>query len=136
MHKLSENLKVDVAMVAVTLNGGANTPLWVSMKEYDSAMVIIQTAALHNSSALTCQLRQATSAAGAGAKNITGYTAAFTGLEDNTAKTIDVRGENLDNNNAFTYLGILITETATQNAAVAATFVRERCRHAQATLPA
>jgi hypothetical protein len=136
MHKLSENLKVDVAMVAATLNNSANTPLWVSMKEYDSAMLIIQSATLAAGAALTCQLRQATSAAGAGAKNITGYTAAFTDAEDNTAKTIDVRGENMDNNNGFTYLGILITETATQNAAVAATFVRERCRHAQATLPA
>jgi hypothetical protein len=136
MHKLSENLKVDVAMVHATLNNSSNTPLWVSMKNYDAAMLIIQTATLAAGAALTCQLRQATSAAGAGAKNITGYSTTFTAAEDDTAKTIDVRAENLDTNNSFTYLGILITETGTQNAAVAATFVRGRARYAQATLPA
>lgn len=136
MHKLSENLKVDVAMVAATLNNGSNTPLWVSMKNYNDIMTIIQSANIAAGGALTCQLRQATSAAGGGAKNITGKTASFTDAEDNTAKTIDCRAEDLDINNGYIYVGVLITETGVQNAAVGATFVRGNPRYAQASLPA
>ncbi len=136
MHKLSENLKVDVAMVAATLNNSSNTPLWVSMKNYHAALVIIQSATIAAGGAVTVQLRQATSAAGAGAKNITGYTSSFSDTDDNKVKTIDVKSENLDTNNGFTYLGVLLTETGSQNAAMSATFVRGNPRYAQASLPA
>jgi len=136
MHKLSENLKVDPAMNFATLNNSSNTPLWVSMKNYNDIMTIIHSQTIAAGGALTCQLRQATSAAGAGAKNITGKTAAFTDAEDNTTKTIDCRAEDLDINNSFIYVGILITETGVQNAGVDAEFVRGNPRYAQATLPA
>ena len=135
MHKLSQNLKVDVAMVAATLNGSANTPLWVSMANYDALLMIIQSADIAGVGAVTCQLRQAKTAAGGTPKDITGKTAAFAAGEDDTVKTIDVRGEDLDVNNGYTHVGVLITETASANAAMSATSVRGRAGYAQATLP-
>lgn len=136
MHKLSENIKEDVMMNFATLNNSANTPLWVSMKNYDAARIIIFSQTLAAGAALTCQLRQATSSGGAGAKNVTGYSTSFTDAEDDKLKGIDFRAENLDTNNGFTYVGVLITETGSKNAAVAALIIRERARYAQASLPA
>lgn len=135
MHKLSQNLKVDVAMVAATLNGGANTPLWVSMANYDALLMLIQSAAIAPSGAITVQLKQAKDALGTTPINITGKTAAFTDAEDNTVKTIDLRSEEMDVNNGYTHVGVLITETGSQNAAMSATSVRGRAGYAQAVLP-
>ena len=138
MHKLGENLRVDPAMIAATLNNSSNVAsyLWVDMSLYDSLLCIIQSAAMHNSSVVTVQLKQATNNAGANVKSITGFTSSFSGTDDNKAKVISLRAENLDVNNSFRYVAVLLTETATQNAAMSATFVRERARYAQATLPA
>ena len=136
MHKLSQNLKVDVAMVAATLNGSLNTPLWVSMANYDALLMIIQSADIAGGGAVTVKLRQAKDALGTTPKDIALKTAAFTDAEDNTVKTIDVRGEDLDVNNGYTHVGVLLEETASQNAAMSATSVRGRAGYAQAILPA
>ena len=138
MHKLSQHLKVDVAMVAATLNGGStpsNTPLWVSMANYDALLMIIQSADIAGVGAVTCQLRQAKNAAGGTPKDIAGKTAAFTAAEDDTVKTIDLRSEEMDVNNGYTHVGVLLTETASANAAMSATSVRGRPGYAQAVLP-
>lgn len=135
MHKLSQHLKVDVAMVAATLNNGANTPLWVSMANYDALLMLIQSADIAGVGAVTCQLRQAKNAAGGTPKDIAGKTAAFTAAEDDTVKTIDLRSEEMDVNNGYTHVGVLITETASANAAMSATSVRGRAGYAQAILP-
>lgn len=135
MHKLSENLKVDPAMNHATLNDGSNTPIWVSMENYDSLLCIIHSATIAASGAVTCQLRQATDGSGTDAKNITGNTTSFADSDDDTTKTIDVRAEELDVNNSFTHVGVLLTETGSGNAPMSAVFVRERARYAQETLP-
>jgi hypothetical protein len=136
MHKLSQHLKPDVMMVAATLNNGANTPLWVSMANYDALLMLIQSAAIASGGAVTAQLRQAKTAAGGTPKDITGKTAAFTDAEDDTVKTIDLRSEEMDVNNGYIYVGVLITETGSQNAAISATSIRGRAAYAQAVLPA
>lgn len=135
MHKLSQHLKPDVAMVAATLNNSANTPLWVSMANYDALLMLIQSAAIAPGGAVTAQLRQAKTAAGGTPKDITGKTAAFTDAEDDTVKTIDLRSEEMDVNNGYIYVGVLITETLTQDAAMSATSIRGRAAYAQAVLP-
>ena len=135
MHKLSQHLKPDVAMVAATLNNSANTPLWVSMANYDALLMLIQSAAIAPGGAVTAQLRQAKTAAGGTPKDITGKTAAFTDAEDDTVKTIDLRSEEMDVNNGYVYVGVLITETLSQDAAMSATSIRGRAAYAQAVLP-
>ncbi len=135
MHKLSENLKTDVAMVAATLNNGVNVPLWVSMANYDALLMLIQSAAIAGGGAVTAQLRQAKTAAGGTPKDITGKTAAFTDAEDDTVKTIDLRSEEMDVNNGYVYVGVLLTETGSQNAAMSATSIRGQAAYAQAVLP-
>lgn len=136
MHKLSQHLKIDVAMVAATLNGSANTPLWVSMANYDTLLMLIQSADIAGVGAVTCQLRQAKTALGGTPKDITGKTASFAAGEDDTVKSIDLRSEEMDVNNGYTHVGVLITETASANAAMSATSVRGGAAYAQAVLPA
>jgi len=135
MHKLSQNLKVDVAMVAAVLNNGVNVPLWVSMANYDALLMIIQSADIAGAGAVTCQLRQAKTALGGTPKDITGKLVSFAAGEDDTVKTIDLRGEEMDVNNGYTHVGVLLTETASANANMSATSVRGRAGYAQAVLP-
>ena len=136
MHKFTENFKTDIAMVAATLNNGANTPLWVSMANYDALAVLVQSATIATGGAVTAQLRQAKTAAGGTPKDIAGKTAAFTDAEDDTLKVIEMRAADMDVNNGYKYVGVLITETETQNAAMSAVFVRGRATSGQAILPA
>jgi len=135
MNKLSQHLKPDVAMVSATLNGGANTPLLVSMANYAALLMLIQSAAIAGGGAVTVQLRQAKTAAGGTPIDITGKTAAFTDAEDDTVKTIDLRSEEMDVNNGYIYVGVLITETGSQNAAMSARSIRGQAAYAQAVLP-
>jgi len=136
MHKLSENLKTDIAMVAATLNDGANTPIWVSMANYDALLVLIQSATIAPSATVAVKLQQAKTAGGGTPIDITGKTAAFTDAEDDTLKTIDLRAEEMDVNNGYLYVGVLITAAGTADAPMSATFVRGRPGYAQAVLPA
>lgn len=128
VHKPDENMRADVAMIAATLNNSANTPLYFSMQNYDLAWFLVQTAAMAASS-LTCQMRQRVGAAGA----VANLKAAATVTAANTIDySLFARGE--DFTATYTHVGILITETLTQNAAVSAALVRLRARYKQATM--
>jgi len=137
MHKISENVRdTDVLMAIATLNNSANTPIWFSMKEYDNGRACALAGTIAAGGAVTVQLRQAKTSAGGSAKDVTGYSTSFADTDDDSIKGIDFRAENLDTNNGFTYVGLLLTETGTQNAVMCAWLERERCRHAQASLQA
>jgi len=138
MHKLSENLKTDIAMVAATLNSGgtaSNTPLWVSMANYDALLALIQSATIVTGATVTAKLVQAKTDGGAYI-DIAGKSVSFTAAEDDTLKTIDLRAEEMDVNNGYIYVGVLITAAGGQDAPMSAAFVRGRAGYAQAVLPA
>lgn len=138
MHKLSENLKTDIMMLAATLNGGStpsNTPLWVSMANYNNLLMLIESATIAGGGAVTAQLRQAKTALGGTPINITGKVVSFTDAEDDTMKTIDLRSEEMDVNNGYIYVGVLLTETGSQDAAMSARSIRGQAAYAQAVLP-
>ena len=116
-------------MIAATLNNSANTPVYFPMTNYDLAWFLVQTAARAGAASLTCQMRQRVGAAGA----VANLKAAATVITANAVDaTLFARGE--DFTATYTHVGILITETATQNFAVSSVLLRLRARYKQATL--
>lgn len=129
IHKPDENIKTDVASVYATLNNSTNTPIYFSMANYDLAWFITHVHANAAAGSLTLQMRQRVGAAGA----LANLKAAATLI---TAGTINVslfaRGE--DFTATYTHIGILITETLTQNVTCSAVLLRLRARYKQAIL--
>jgi hypothetical protein len=130
IHKFTENVKEDVAMNQATLSNGANTPIYFSMANYDLAVFLVFTGARTSNASLTCQPRQRIGAGGTEANVGTAATAATA----NAVTVLQVRGEDLNVTGGYTHVGILITETATQNFVVGAICLRMRARYKQATM--
>jgi hypothetical protein len=133
VHDPTENIKTDVAMLQATLNNGANTPLYFSLANYDLAWFLVFTGTRTAAASLTCQMRQRI---GAGGTQANLGTAATVTTGDAVNATLYARGEDLTVNSGYDRVGILITETATQNFVVGALLLRLRARYKQATLPA
>ena len=133
VHDPQENIKVDVAMAQATLSNSANTPTYYSLANYDLAWFLIFTGARTGAASLTCQMRQRI---GAGGTEANLGTAATVITADAVDATLYARGEDLTVNSGYDRVGILITETATQNFVVGALLLRLRARYKQATLPA
>ena len=86
---------------------GTATTGWISMASVGAVLAAIQVGALGASATVDAKFQQATSAAGAGAKDITGK--AITqltkaGTDDNKQVLMSVRAEDLDFNNGFTHV--------------------------------
>ena len=130
IHKPSDNIRTDVAMIIATLNNSFNAEIYFSMANYDLAWFLVTTGARGGGTAsLTCQMRQRVGAAGAQAN----LKAAATVITANGVDgTLFARGEDLTA--TYTHVGILITETATQNFPVASVLLRMRARYKQATM--
>lgn len=132
IHKFTEHVKYDVAMSQATLSNSANTPTYFSMANYDLAVFLIFSGARTSVASLTCQGRQRIGASGTQAN----VGSAVTLATANSLAVVQVRGEDLTVADGNDRVGILITETATQNFVVGAVCLRFRARYKQATLPA
>ena len=99
---------------------GTYTTGWVAAKNFHSFLAIIQAGDLGSSATIDAKLQQATSAAGAGAKDITGK--AITqltqaGTDDNKQALINLRTDELDVDNSFAFVRLSMTvATATSDA--------------------
>lgn len=85
---------------------------WIDMSLYESVEFIVLLGALTSSATVDAKIQQATSAAGAGAKDITGKAATQltqAGTDDNKQVRINVKSENLDVANGFRYIQASIT---------------------------
>ena len=133
VHKDSEHEDLDVAMAYATLNGGntgANTPTYFSMANFDLAVFEIFTGTLTSVASLTCVIWE-TDGTTPQATTIT-----TTVTTDDAVTRIQIRGEELDVNDGFHSVGILVTETGDQNAVVGVLIRRKRPRYAHADLSA
>lgn len=98
---------------------GALTTAYADLTQFGSAMAIIMAGTLGTSATLDAKLVQATSAAGAGSKDISGK--AITqltqaGSDSDKQAIINVRAEDLDLANGFTHVAItMTTATATSD---------------------
>lgn len=94
---------------------------WVDMSVWESLMALISAGDLGSSATLDAKLEQATSAAGAGAKDVTDK--AITqltqaGTDSNKQAIINLMSEDLDVTNLFRYVRLSMTiGTATSDAA-------------------
>jgi len=134
IHKFTENVKYDVAMDIATLNGSANSPTYFSLANYDLAVFLVFTGTLAGSAVVTLQMRQRLGAAGAEAN--VGTAGALADTDDDEINVLQVRGEELNVDDGYDRVGILCTETASQNAEIGVICLRMRARYKQATLPA
>lgn len=95
---------------------------WNSMANFDAVMAVLLAGALGSSATLDAKFQQATSSAGAGAKDITGK--AITqltqaGTDANKQVLINVFASQLDVTNGFTYVKLTMTP-ATSTALIGA----------------
>lgn len=91
---------------------GTYTTGWIDMSKFLSIMAIVQAGTLGASATLDAKIQQATSAAGAGAKDITGK--AITqltqaGTDSDKQAVINLFADELDINNGFTHVQLSIT---------------------------
>ncbi len=131
MHKLSEHATFsplafanDVAgehgMISVR-NTNVETA-WVSMQNYGRVMAYVEVSATWNASdtLITAKLQQATSAAGAGAKDLTtvgsgityNYDSATPINAENEFIIFEARAEDLDVNNGFKFVRLYLATTS------------------------
>ena len=108
------NIDPDVYTASTVTTG------WIDMSKFHAIMAIVQAGTLGSSATLDAKLQQATSAAGAGAKDITGK--AITqltqaGTDSDKQAVINLFADELDINNGFTHVQLSMTiGTATSDA--------------------
>lgn len=109
--KPSEQVAIVGAINPSSQAAGVATTGWVSVADYHSLLAVIATGALGASATVDAKLQQATSSAGAGAKDITG--AAITQLvkanDDNVQAEINLLPEQLDVENGYGYVQLQVT---------------------------
>lgn len=93
---------------------------WIDMADFASIMAVVMAGTLGSSATLDAKLEQATSAAGAGAKDITGKAIAQltqAGTDSDKQAIIECFADDLDLENAFTHVRLSMTVgTATSDA--------------------
>ena len=131
VHDPTEIIRPDIACNISTLNNSANTPTYFRMRHYDLAWFLVLTGTRTGAASITAQMRQRVGAAGA----VANLGAAATLAVANTlTSSLWSRGEGMTVNSGYDRVGILLTETATQNFVVCAILLRMRARYKQATL--
>ena len=94
---------------------------YIDMSDYDRIVFLIMVGTLGATDTLDAQVVQATDAAGAGSKNVTG--AVITQLvdaDDDNMVSIEVAGSALDVENGFRYVALSIAQAGTPDGAVLA----------------
>jgi hypothetical protein len=113
MSLLSEKVRV-VAVIDPDANAaGALNSAWISMAGHEELMAVVMAGELGTSATVDAKLQQAQDASGTGAKDIAGkaitqMTQAGTNKSDKQA-IINVRAEELDRNNGFTHVRLVMT---------------------------
>lgn len=90
---------------------GDKDTVWMDAAAFDSMMAIIQTGILGASATVDAKLLEATDAAGAGAKDITGkaITQLLKASNDDDQAIINLRADELDVDNGFAFVLLRVT---------------------------
>lgn len=99
---------------------GAINSDWINLAEFDSVMAVIMAGILGASATVDAKFEQATDGAGAGAKDIAGkaITQLVKATNDDDQAIINVRANELDVDNLFTHVRLVLTVgTATSDTA-------------------
>jgi len=120
--KPTSRVKLVGVIDADAYTAGTYTTGWIDMSTWESFMAMIAPGDLGSSATVDAKLRQATSNAGAGAKDVTGksitqLTQASTD-KSNTQAFINMKSEDIDVANGFRYVQLSVTiGTATSDLA-------------------
>lgn len=124
---MTPNLKPSqrIALVGVidpdAYAAGTYTTGWIAAAEAANFMALVSVGDMVSTSTVDAKIQQATSAAGAGAKDVTGKSITQltqAGTDDNKQVVINIRAEELDLANSFTHFRLSMTvATAASDAA-------------------
>lgn len=124
MDKGIERLAVVACIDPDAYTTGAQTSDWVDMSEFERVVFIVQAGALGSSATIDFKVQEATSAAGAGAQDISGKSITQltdAGTDSDKQALVEVRADELDLADGYTHVaGILTVGTATSDAGVVA----------------
>ncbi|SEE59831.1 hypothetical protein SAMN05519104_6675 [Rhizobiales bacterium GAS188] len=117
--KPSQNVAVPASLNPVSRAAGTSLTIWVDASQYEFLLGILSIGPMGAGGTITAKLQQAQDNAGTNAKDIAGTTtAAFAqGVNDNQQALINLKCDQLDINNGFTFVALSVT------AAVAASLV-------------
>ena len=109
--KLNEKIAVLAAIDPASVSTGTVVTTFVAVQNFHSISAMIQTGILGASSTIDAKFRQATDAAGTGAKDVAGK--AITQLSkatgDDKQLSVELRGDDLDANNGFAFVALSVT---------------------------
>lgn len=109
--KLNERIAILATLDPAAVAAGTVVTSWVSAANFHSIAALIETGVLGASATIDAKLRQATSSAGAGAKDVTGKAIVqiLKAAGDNVQASIELRGEDLDAANGFSFVALSVT---------------------------
>lgn len=108
----SENVAVLATIDPDANAAGALTSDWADMSKFESVMAVIMVGALGTSATIDAKIQQATDSSGTGAKDITGKSITQltdAGTDSDKQAIINCRAEELDIDNSFTHVAIVMT---------------------------
>lgn len=107
----SDQIALLAVLNPVSQGAATVTTGWVALSSFDAVMAVVQSGVLGAAATLDAKLQQATSAAGAGAKDITGkaITQLVKATNDNNQVMLNCRADELDVNNSFTHVRLSVT---------------------------
>jgi hypothetical protein len=109
--KFSEKAALLATLDPASVAAGTVTTAWVSLSNIGQITALLQTGVLGASATIDAKLRQATDAAGTGAKDINGKAIAqiVKATGDNIQVMIEARPEDLDVNSGYFFVGLSVT---------------------------
>lgn len=109
--KLTEQFATLAVLAPASVAASTVVTSWVPVTDYHSIVAYIQTGVLGASATVDAKLRQATDAAGTGAKDITGKALVqiVKASGDGKVASIEARVDDLDTNNNFTHVALSVT---------------------------
>ena len=131
----SDRLAIVAAINPVSQAAGAVSTGWISMQNWRSVMAIVQAGVLGAAATLDAKLEQATSAAGAGAKDIAGKAVTQltqAGADSNKQAIVNLRQVELDFANGYSHVRLTLT-VATQASLVSAVLLGLDARYSPAS---
>ena len=109
--KLTENAALLAVLSPASVAASTVLTAWVPAANFHSFSAMIQTGVLGASATVDAKLRQATDASGTGAKDITGKALVqiVKASGDNVQAFIEMRSDDLDGNNGFSFVALSLT---------------------------
>jgi len=133
--KLNEKIAILATLDPASVAAGTVVSTWVPVANFHSIAALIQTGILGAAATVDAKLRQATDAAGTGAKDVAGKALVqiLKAAGDNKQATIELRGDDLDGSNGFSFVALSLT-VGTAASIVGAMIVGANPRYASASV--